>query len=88
MASKSPIIVFAEKILADAKAISKYCEENKHPQRSFHKESPNTLLPITAPRELLSLQQELNDAAGQIQLLATDTSDFLARLAIEVCLIC
>jgi len=86
MASKSPLVALAEKILADAKTISTFCEENEHPQRSFARESPNTLLPTTAPRNLLSLQQDLYDAAGQVQLLATDASDFLARQAIQVCL--
>lgn len=78
------IVSLAREILKKSDKITQYCEENGYQQRTFQPSSPSTMLPSNAPNEMVSMQYEINDAAAQIQMLTTDSSDFLMVQAIQV----
>ena len=85
MSTPSSLEALAARISSSSKAISTFCDKNGHPYRSFARDSPTTVLPANAPEDLRATQQALIDAALEIQLLATDASEFLGRQAIQVC---
>ena len=73
--------------IADASTtISQFCKDNKHPQNdlAMGEHAPATLLPSDASRSMVLLQQQLLDAAVELQLLTTDTVDVISSLASKV----
>jgi hypothetical protein len=82
--TKSPLQELAARISANTDVITTYCKENGYSQRSFELGSPAALLPAGVPTEIREKQQELLDAAAELQILATDASEFLNRLAVQV----
>ncbi|MCJ1369856.1 hypothetical protein MMC20_001068 [Loxospora ochrophaea] len=84
MSKETSLEELAAQISESAKAISTYCAENKHPQRSFERDSPSTLLPSKdVPQDLQSAQQSLLEAAARIQFLATDANNALYRHIVQ-----
>ncbi|KAL1979270.1 hypothetical protein VTN96DRAFT_6326 [Rasamsonia emersonii] len=81
--SKSLLETLAARIAANAEAISAFNAQHRHPNRSFDRDAPTTLLPPGAPQDLRVKQQELIDAASELQLLATDVNEYLVRQAVN-----
>jgi len=84
MAHNAPLAQLATQLYTAAKEITQFCEQQDHPQRSFDRIEPATLLPVDAPQSVLFAQQSINEAATRIQQLVTDPNDFLARFQVQV----
>lgn len=82
--SKSLLETLAARIAANAEAISAFNAQHGHPNRSFDRDAPTTLLPPGVPQDLRVKQQELLDASLDLQLLATDVNEYLVRQAVNV----
>ena len=87
MEHKAPLEQLAAQMYAAAKNITLFCEQQNHPQRSFDRIEPTTLLPADAPQTLRAAQQSINEAATRIQQLVIDPNDFLGRFQVQVSLI-
>jgi 6-hydroxytryprostatin B O-methyltransferase len=84
MCQLSPLETLASQICSSAKAVSAYCQINGHPQPSFGKEHTADILPASAPDSIRIANQTLVEAALKIQQLATEPSQYLPRLAVNV----
>lgn len=84
MEHKAPLEQLAAQLYAAAKDITLFCDQQNHPQRSFDRIEPATLLPADAPQTVLAAQQSINEAATRIQQLVVDPNDFLGRFQIQV----
>lgn len=83
MSNSSQLEVLAETISAAAKVISGYCTLNESPQLSLSSEAPG-VLPHTAPEYVRQARQHLLSAAKEALQLASDPSEYLPMLAIQV----
>ena len=84
MDHEAPLEQLAAQLYAAAKDITLFCQQQNHPQRSWDRIEPATLLPADAPDNLLLAQKNITEAALRIQQLVTDPNDFLERWQVQV----
>ena len=86
MERRAPLEHLATQLYTSARAITLFCEQGKHPHRSFDHIEPSTLLPDNAPQSILAAQQTINEAATRVQQLVIDPTEFLGAFQVQVCL--
>ena len=84
MCPTTPLEAYAEEICSSAKLISGYCSLQGHPHPSFDPQAPSVTLPPDAPLNVQQARQKIIDSSSSIQHLATEPSEYLPNLAVQV----
>ena len=84
MCPATPLEVYAEEICSAAKLISGFCSLEGYPQPSFDPQAPSVTLPPDTPLNVQQARQKIIDSSSRIQQLATEPSEYLPNLAVQV----
>lgn len=84
MCPATPLEAYAEEICSSAKLISGYCSLEGHSHPSFDPQAPSVTLPPDAPLNVQQARQKIIDSSSRIQQLATEPSEYLPNLAVQV----
>ena len=86
MCPATPLEAYAQEICSSAKLISGYCSVTGYSHPSFDPQAPSVTLPPNAPLNVQQARQKIIDNASRIQQLATEPSEYLPNLAVQVSL--
>lgn len=83
--SPTPLNDLADRVKANAAAITGFLQSNGFPQPSFERDAPAVTLPASAPIDAKKARQALMEDALRIFQLAIGPSEYLPNLAVGVC---
>ena len=84
MCPATPLEAYAQEICSSAKLISGYCSVAGYSHPSFDPQAPSVTLPPDAPLNVQQARQKIIDSASRLQQLATEPSEYLPNLAVQV----
>lgn len=87
MSTMSPLEAMADELSAATKIITGYCTLEGILQPSFDPEAPSVTIPHAAPRYVREARQRLLSASKKLLQLATEPSEYLPNIAVQVCLV-